>query len=558
MEGTAVQGEPQPAGKPRARLHRVVLCCAGSVRGMVEEVARNMAGLGFDTEVVCGAEARAALLGRPANHTGRPTIYVLCVQGSLKETVLKPLRQALATHAGPHEHLFVGVLDLSLPLAMVGQIRRFADELERQAGSPAGRDEQLAAVERREWREQVGDRGFDRIQTRSYRALQVVRRDASKGRARRAGFEPGELSSATAPASQAIVAGRRPAKIAPTQKYRAVTGSLPALPRAGSSPEPVGEAESESVAAPSDSTNASVPKATTADVPSSPDAPPVSASAVEQPPEDSRPAIRHAPSESGQSKRSDPLVHGLQDAEPNRGRGALIGLLAVAGLTGAVWVSGGLPTIERQLLGDASESAPTRQPTAAVSATVPTETETAKPAEPTKASPSETDASRSSAAPTPLEAAVRPRVPPAPETERSDEASGASSSGAPSNEALPAHQVAAQERTLREARVQYELRESRDFWITLALPPTTDWQTAVDRCASHTFRGIGGWRLPWRRELKLLGAIERLNEGQFWSRSPGEDDDDFAYVYDADQRELVRWLKAEPTGGVVCIRDKQR
>ena len=545
MEGTAVQGEPQPARKPRMRLHRVVLCCAGSVRGMVEEVGRNLAGLGFDTDVVCGAQARAALLGSPNNHTGRPTIYVLCVQGSLKETVLKPLRQALASHAGPHEHLFVGVLDLSLPLAMVGQIRRFADELERQAGSPASRAEQLTPVERREWREhvreQLHDRGFDRIQTRSYRALQVVRRDASKPRARnRAGFEPSELETPPSPTAPAIVGGRRPAKIAPTQKYRAVTGSLPVVP---------GNAAAQTRAsqkAPSNSSPEASSSLIEAMMPTA--AVPGPTSSPEHPPEDSRPAIRHAPSESGRVKRAEVFATGL-DEEQKRGTGAVVGLLAVAGLVGAVWVSGGLPTIERQLFGPGSSTPADELPTAAVSAPV-----DAKAPQPSEPQPAPDDESPSDSEPIEHRADSAPdrAIPPPPPT------SAAEGQGhAIDDRTSEPGDARADEARLREARGKYELRDSQDFWVTLELEPTTDWETANERCATYRFDGIGGWRLPWRRELKLLGAIERVNRGQFWSRSPGKDDDDFAYVYDADQRELVEWLKAEPTGSVVCIRDKQ-
>jgi hypothetical protein len=94
-------------------MHAITLCCAHSVESMVEEVARNLRGLGFRTNVVCGGEARDALVGRQREHD-EPTIYVVCVQGALKDTVLKPLRTALATHGGPNEHLFVAVWRCSI------------------------------------------------------------------------------------------------------------------------------------------------------------------------------------------------------------------------------------------------------------------------------------------------------------------------------------------------------------------------------------------------------------------------------------------------------------
>ncbi|MBL8949051.1 MAG: hypothetical protein JNK45_38125, partial [Myxococcales bacterium] len=203
--------ELQTVTRGVTRSHLVVLCCAHSVAELVDEVARNLRGLGFAVEVVCGAEARTALL---SHGTGgdEPTIYVVCVQGTLKEQVLKPLRQALATHGGPNQHLFVAVLDLSLPLAMVGQIRRFAEALER----PRRRADGLG--ERRQWREQLGP-NTERVATRSYRALEVVSRADT--------LPPSGIDVVRRTGPQAVIGSGRIAKIGATDKYRAVTGALP-------------------------------------------------------------------------------------------------------------------------------------------------------------------------------------------------------------------------------------------------------------------------------------------------------------------------------------------
>ncbi|HWB79173.1 MAG TPA: hypothetical protein VG755_29635, partial [Nannocystaceae bacterium] len=182
---------------------------------LVEEVARNLRGLGFDVDVVCGAEARSALLGRN-DRRDEPTIYVVCVQGTLKEQVLKPLRQALATHGGPNQHLFVAVLDLGLPLAMVGQIRRFAEALERPGGKGG------AINERRQWREHVGPNGPDRVPTRAYRAVEMLERTT--------GSHPSvDATTTTRTGPQAVIGSARPTKVGVTAKYRAVTGQLPTV-----------------------------------------------------------------------------------------------------------------------------------------------------------------------------------------------------------------------------------------------------------------------------------------------------------------------------------------
>lgn len=209
---------PQPR-RPR-RTHVINLCCAQSVEDVVEEVARNLRGLGFRVRVVCGAQARAALLGSRDN-SDQPMIHVVCVQGSMQERVLKPLRQALATHGGPNHHLFVAVLDLAVPLAMVGQIRRFAEALERPAAptqpGPKGQ------TERRRWREHSPFRDSERIPTRNYPAVtQVVERP---------GTVPAE-GDADRPRrrTKSLTTRGRAARIGPTSKYRAVTASHQAVP----------------------------------------------------------------------------------------------------------------------------------------------------------------------------------------------------------------------------------------------------------------------------------------------------------------------------------------
>ena len=156
----------RPQRGPLRRGHAINLCCAASVAPMVEEIARNLEGLGFRVTVSSGGEARAALLGQ-AQASG-PTIHVLCVQGSLQERVLGPLRQALSQR-DQNQHLFVAVLDLSVPLTMVGHIRRFAEALERVPAAKIRVRNEIG--ERRRWREVFGHREFSERPSRSYPAV---------------------------------------------------------------------------------------------------------------------------------------------------------------------------------------------------------------------------------------------------------------------------------------------------------------------------------------------------------------------------------------------------
>lgn len=142
---------------------------------MVAEVARSLSGLGFSADVLCGAAARASLLG-PDDEADEPTIYVVCVQGQLRDRVVGPLRRALAQRDRPNQHLFVAVLDLAMPLAMVGQIRRFAETLESPFSAPD--EAEATGAERRQWREHFGARQLSTVPTRDYRPVQLVDRTA--------------------------------------------------------------------------------------------------------------------------------------------------------------------------------------------------------------------------------------------------------------------------------------------------------------------------------------------------------------------------------------------
>ncbi|MCA9707119.1 MAG: hypothetical protein KDK70_14805, partial [Myxococcales bacterium] len=220
-EANAAEPDRSAASSPRRPRHKhaINLCCAQSVQEVVEEVARHLEGLGFPVTVACGAEARAALLGSRTKDD-QPTIHVVCVQGSLQERVLKPLRQALATHGGPNHHLFVAVLDLAVPLAMVGQIRRFAEALERTSSASSADG---VPVERRSWREHT--QGNLRSANRSRSSMQVVERPGAKAPA-----DDDAEGDRPRRRAKALSVRARAAKIAGTSKYQAVTASHRAAP----------------------------------------------------------------------------------------------------------------------------------------------------------------------------------------------------------------------------------------------------------------------------------------------------------------------------------------
>ncbi len=65
---------PGPEPHARARMHALTLCCANSVAPIVEEVARALSGLGFQTEVITGSDARSAVV----RTTNRRSSWFVC------------------------------------------------------------------------------------------------------------------------------------------------------------------------------------------------------------------------------------------------------------------------------------------------------------------------------------------------------------------------------------------------------------------------------------------------------------------------------------------------
>lgn len=483
--------------------------------GMVEEVARNLRGMGFETDVVCGAEARDALLGHRASE---PTIYVICVQGTLKETVLKPLRQALAAHGGPNAHLFVAVLDLSLPLSMVGQIRRFAETLERTPlGLQPARSDTLG--ERRQWRQHMGSHQRRRYATRNHRTTKLVERS-------RARSDTGTTSKLrTGP--RRLVADRKPARMTTTNKYRAVTGPLPTAERRRA--ETSRRSQSATVR---------------------------------------RQVVVPQTASRARDEAVAPIVAGRQRRAGNRGW-LLVGLLGVVGA--GLWWSWtstdgpqrrDVPRDESNAHAAAGESAnahqgghpsgsaedgpgPRRQGDApahnAVDDEAPVDHSGAhgRSPEPTGDAPTERSHASDEAGP----------------STSSDDGEMSSPTGdatESSNELDPA-QVEARLASLAQTS---DLRETDTMYVTSRQGETTTWKESRRRCDDLEVEGVLGWRLPYRRELKLLGAIGALRSGVYWSKTALDSDRDFAFVYDTQRRELATWLKAEPTAYTVCVRRK--
>lgn len=593
--------ELQTVTRGVTRSHLVVLCCAHSVAELVDEVARNLRGLGFAVEVVCGAEARTALLSRGTGGD-EPTIYVVCVQGTLKEQVLKPLRQALATHGGPNQHLFVAVLDLSLPLAMVGQIRRFAEALER----PRRRADGLG--ERRQWREQLGP-NTERVATRSYRALEVVSRTDT--------LPPSGIDVVRRTGPQAVIGSGRIAKIGATDKYRAVTGALPTAdgaaeaaaaeeaasrrrrrahapkvkvkPVAASRPH-ARAAAATAAAATSSATTATTTPAITGDTVVT--GAPVATSAANTP---SVPMVANA--------TATPVVAPTLGVEApttglrRRGRTTALAGVAVLGAAGlALWLTGGATRLAAMVRGDArptavasagaqpaasapsdaGDSTPPRDTTPSVASLAATPSERAATSDPTLAAveaKAEPAVAEAAVEPTPNVAAA-PDVAAAPNVESAApnvESTAAPTPAAeptpaaaptpaieptPASAVTPAPSAASPASTALAAAVDARrLRVTDTLYVTGPRGSGGSWQSARAICDAFEIDGVGGFRLPHRRELQALDVLGLLRDEPHWSRTVPDDDSESAYVLHPSTGQLTVWFKEE-TAATVCVRPR--
>lgn len=620
LEGSAVplDDESQSLTGVVTRQHTVVLCCAQSVVELVEEVARNLRGLGFEVQVICGAEARTVLLGQGRDRD-EPTIYVVCVQGTLKEQVLKPLRQALATHGGPNQHLFVAVLDLALPLAMVGQIRRFAEALER----PLTGRRRDALGERRQWREQLGPH-TERVATRSYRAIELKGTEGPEG----------TTASARRSGPQAIIGHISPARIGVTDKFRAVTGALPsvdaessgthdgsggrkrrkghapkvrvkavATPRARrSTPHPRARGEASGAADPTTTSSDEAESATT-----------LARGTIITPARTGDTVVSGAPQRVDAAHTPavpmvSPAAASVDDAAvvAPRGRsraglwtGVAIATVAIAGV--ALWSTGVIDRLGRDDgRGGVQASAAAPVPQHAASAPEPATLAAARDAtehgevdgearnaasEPSDASesaravgaiavaptvdaptaganPPTVDAPTAGANPPTVDAptagadpqtaaADAPTVPPEAAATATHEPVDADGDREPADTGSPHTSPAIP--ALVAAVAAHRLRETDTLWVTATSAAPRTWAEARKRCGALEYDGVGGFRLPHRRELQLLDAIGLLPDEPHWSRTVPDDDKASAWVLHPSTGALTAWLNDEPAASV-CVR----
>lgn len=82
---------------------------------------------------------------------------------------------------------------------------------------------------------------------------------------------------------------------------------------------------------------------------------------------------------------------------------------------------------------------------------------------------------------------------------------------------------------------------------------SVSWAQALRSCNEERRGGVSGWRLPHRRELKLLAAIGVVREGAYWSRTQDPSARDLVYVLDAQNKSLRIVPQEERAARAVCV-----
>ncbi len=83
----------------------------------------------------------------------------------------------------------------------------------------------------------------------------------------------------------------------------------------------------------------------------------------------------------------------------------------------------------------------------------------------------------------------------------------------------------------------------------------TTWSAARTFCNALEVDGVGGFRLPHRRELQAVDVAGYLRAAPHWSRTTPDDDRESAYVLHPSTGQLTVWYKQE-SAAVICVRPR--
>jgi hypothetical protein len=118
-------------------------------------------------------------------------------------------------------------------------------------------------------------------------------------------------------------------------------------------------------------------------------------------------------------------------------------------------------------------------------------------------------------------------------------------------------QLSPEEALLATATAERRVFMLKTLFTTRRQGSAPTWNGGWARCAKLEVDGVKGWRLPHRREMKLLNAVLSLPSGTYWTRTVPDDDKQSAYALDTSDGSLSLFPKQEPTGEVVCVRGRE-
>jgi len=109
--------------------------------------------------------------------------------------------------------------------------------------------------------------------------------------------------------------------------------------------------------------------------------------------------------------------------------------------------------------------------------------------------------------------------------------------------------------TLDAAVRDGKLKQVGKLFVVTTGSDTMTWAEASSRCRGKTVAGVGGFRLPWRSELRRLRSAKVLASTSYWSKDKGEAGDE-AFTIDGGSGNEVAYLLEEPNGAAICVKPR--
>jgi len=561
----------------------VALCCGEDAALRVRPLAEMLNRLGFTVRILCHATAQDALAYRKIVLVG-PTIYVVCLGEPLRYESVAPLPALLGTQRHPHEHLLVGSLVDGPPTELLSPILRFAESLEQldEAEPQAVADTSAPELGEEEEDLPTNIRPSFVFRSASYPTVpfDATAEPASADENHEVEYDDPvvggiptlqddfdsqptraiRLTEALPPVTEAPPAEAPPTTLSGRTLFYHEAPSRPfdhGPQDRAFEPGADRTAPYRSVAADADSPAETLRAPAPTEDTSAPNVSTVVAS------DDS---IREP------ARRTDSGAY----PHPARSRVPWVAVAcasAALGLAAVVYVfprasdevqspvvlastardpgfGGGVRNAAPATPRKSADAATPRAPADAATAGTPR-----APAEPAPAkvvpaaneAPAASQEAQPEARPSqdpPLDDPPRPAANP----DEADESEGeeAAADSRPAIERNPAFHKAVKAREIVPTERLYVARPD-------PAGPTMTWIDAIRQCEQEVKGDWHSWRLPYRRELKLLAAIGVLREGIYWSRTRDKTDRRLVYIMDAKQRDLRLVPYDDPTATTVCV-----